>query len=506
MVAAAGWPTWLSALRARSRHSKPCRQADFKSSTRLRGKARGGRRSSSFIPNREPNIHSGFSLKLLRDLNGADYASKLIWQTEEGLAVKPYYRAEDIAGLEFLDAAPGSFPYIRSARLSGDWRIRERIDAADPEHANRAARSAVTAGAEEVSFLNVIVRNASDLRMLLVGLEEVPVHFENAGETLIGLLIERWPKLENSPSISTGWDPLANLDFAAKAIHAAPTPLVPFTIDGGEFEESGATAVEEVGLTLAAAVDFLAGMEMRHVNVDRATASIAFSFAIGANYFFQIAKLRAFRMLWARAVESFGGTRESAGARIHARTSYWNKTLYDPHVNILRATTEAMSAVLGGADSITIAPFDECYKTPDAASRRLARNTQIILKREALPSRVADPCAGSYCLEVITDFIAKEGWKSMQRIEAGGGYRKAVAEGLISAALGQSQAVREKTVALRRCVFTGTSQFADPRERALDRIEPLHHSGGRRGAQSYEQIRLRTERHVALAGKLPSVL
>src|ERR1039458_9480598 len=95
---------------------------------------------------------------IARDLNGADYASKLIWQTEEGLAVKPYYRAEDIAGLEFLDAAPGSFPYIRSARLSGDWRIREKIDAADPEHANRAARSAVTAGAEEVSFLNVIVQ------------------------------------------------------------------------------------------------------------------------------------------------------------------------------------------------------------------------------------------------------------------------------------------------------------------------------------------------------------
>jgi methylmalonyl-CoA mutase len=247
-------------------------------------------------------------------------------------------------------------------------------------------------------------------------------------------------------------------------------------------------------------------MDLRDVKVDRAAASIAFSFAIGANYFFQIAKLRAFRMLWARAVESFGGTRESAGARIHARTSRWDKTLYDAHVNILRATTEAMSAVLGGADSITVAPFDECYKTPDEASRRLARNTQIILKREALPSRVADPGAGSYYLEVITDFIAGEGWKSMQRIEAGGGYRKAVADGLISAALEQSLAARERAVTFRRRIFTGTNQFADPRERALDRIEPLHHSGERRGAQSYELIRLRTERHAALTGRLPRVL
>ncbi len=153
-------------------------------------------------------------------------------------------------------------------------------------------------------------------------------------------------------------------------------------------------------------------MQSRNVEMERAAASIAFSFAIGANYFFQIAKFRAFRTLWATVLESFGGTAESARARIHARTSRWNKTIYDPHVNVLRATTEAMSAVLGGVDSVTVAPFDESYKAPDEASRRLARNTQIILKHEALLSRVADPGAGSYCLEVITDFIAREGWKT----------------------------------------------------------------------------------------------
>jgi len=443
---------------------------------------------------------------IARDLKGADYAKKLIWQTEEGLAVKPYYRAEDIASLQFLDGAPGDFPFLRGARLSGDWRIREEIDATDPEKANRDAQSAVAAGAEEIAFLNVAVRNTSDLGMLLVNLQTIPVHIQNAGEPLLRLLIKRLGEQKDPLPVSTGWNPLTNPDFAAEVLATAHPSLVPFTLDGSEFEEKGATAVEEIGFTLAAAIEFLAEMQSRNVEIDRAAAAIEFSFAIGANYFFQIAKFRAFRLLWARAVESFGGTASSARARIHARTSRWNETIYDPHVNVLRATTEAMSAVLGGVDSVTVAPFDECYKTPDEASRRLARNTQIILKREALLSQVADPGAGAYCLEVTTDFLAREGWKAMQKIEAGGGYLKAVAEGLISEALKQSMAVRDKAVVTRRRVFTGTNQFANSPEKALDRIAPMRRGEVKRGAQSYESLRLRTERHAANTGFLPRVL
>jgi methylmalonyl-CoA mutase len=441
-----------------------------------------------------------------KDLKGADYAKKLLWQTGEGLAVKPYYRAEDIAELEYPSATPGSFPYARSARTTGDWRIREEIDASDPEQANRAALKAVAAGAEEIAFRNVALRNASDLRMLLANLQEIPVHFEDAGEPLLRLLIQRLCDRQNHSSISTGCDPLTNLDFAAELLQTAPLALLPFTVHGDEFEESGATAVEEVGFTLAAAVDFLAEMESRKLGIDRAAASIAFSFAIGSNFFFQIAKLRAFRMVWARAVESFGGTRDCAKARIHARTSRWNKTVYDPHVNILRATTEAISAALGSADSISVAPFDECYKSPDEASRRLARNTQILLKQEAMLSRVADPGAGSYCLEAITDFIASEGWKTMQAIEAAGGFRKACASGQIAPALEQSLAAKEKAVASRRRVFTGTSQYANRSEKALDRIDLSRVDSARRGAQMYERLRLRTERHAARTGASPRIL
>jgi methylmalonyl-CoA mutase len=440
---------------------------------------------------------------IAKDLKGADYAKKLVWQTEEGLAVKPYYRAENIVGLEYLDAAPGNFPFVRGDRAAADWRIREEIEALDPAEANRAACAAVVAGAEEIAFLQVQIAGAPDLTVLLAHLQEIPVHFQGAGEALIRLLLGRKP----NSRVSTGWDPFKNLDFAAEVIAKSPATFVPFTISGSEFEESGATSVQEVGFTLAAGIDFLAEMQSRKADINRAAASVTFSFAIGSNYFFQIAKLRAFRLLWARAVESFGGTRESAKARIHARTSRWNETVYDPHVNILRGTTETMSAALGGADSISVAPFDECYKAPDEASRRLARNTQILLKQEALLSRVADPGGGSYCLEVITDFIAREGWKTMQAIEAAGGFRKALADGQIQRAVEQSLAAKEKAVASRRRIFTGTNQHSNLSEKALERIDESRlNKGVHRGAEAYEQLRLRTERHAAAGGRVPHVL
>ena len=441
-----------------------------------------------------------------KDLKGADYTRKLMWQTEEGLAVKPYYRKEDIAALDSLRQSRVCSSIAAGRRLNGDWRIREEIDAINPEQANQDAQRAVAAGAEQIAFLNANVQNGSDLGLLLVNLQEVPIHFQNAGKALLRLLTTREKERSASAQLSSGWNPFESPAFAAEILLALPPGFVPFTIDGSGFEESGASAVQEIGFTLAAAIDFLVEMTSRTIEVDRAAAAIEFSFAIGANYFFQIAKLRAFRILWARVQESFGGKQQSVPARIHARSSRWNKTIYDPHVNILRATTETMSAALGGADSISVAAFDECYRAPNEASRRMARNTQIVLKQEALLSRVADAGAGSYYLEFLTDFIARESWKIMQGIESAGGFGKANASGQLAKALNESMAAREKAVVERRRVFTGTNQYADPSEKALDRIDPMHRSVERRGARSYEQLRLRTERHAVLNGKTPRIL
>jgi methylmalonyl-CoA mutase len=447
---------------------------------------------------------------IARDLKGADPEKRLVWRTEEGLAVKSFYRAEDLAGLACVNTVPGDFPYRRGARTSGDWRIREEIDAADAEGANRMARAAVAAGADGIAFSRILIDSSGELETLLRNLNEIPVHFACASEPLIQMLIKRQSGTPHVAETSTGYDALSSVEFAAEVTAAAPAGLIPFTIHGEAFAEAGGTAVEEIGFALAAGVDFLAALAERGVDVNRAAAALEFSFAVGSNYFFEIAKFRAFRMLWARAVESFGGTHEAARARIAARTLHWNKTVYDPHVNILRDTTEAMAAVLGGADAITVAPFDACYKAPDEASRRLARDTQLLLKHEAWLVRVADAGGGSYAIETITDFLAREGWRVMQEIEARGGFRKAQAEGMIAQALERSLAAREQAVALRKRVLVGTNQYANPAERALDRID--HRAGERRmhadlrGARAYEELRLRTERHAAGGGKTPRVL
>jgi methylmalonyl-CoA mutase len=443
---------------------------------------------------------------IARDLRGADYEKKLIWHADEGLVIKPYYRAEDFSGLACLDAAPGEFPYRRGTRATGGWQIREEIDAADAEEANRAAQAAVAGGAEAVAFSDLAISSEADLKVLTTHLDGVPIHFHHADEMLIRHLMNWFSRRQNKATISTDYDPMPNPDFAAEVISAAPAGFVPFTINGDSFEEAGATTVEEIGFALAAGVDFLTAMQERDVDICRAASAIEFGFAIGSNYFFEIAKLRAFRMIRARAVESFGVSVDKGRARIAARTSQWNKTVYDPHVNILRGTTEAMAAILGGADSVTVAPFDECYKRPNEASRRLARNMQLLLKYEAWLGRVADTAGGSYYVETLTDNLARDGWKQMQGIEALGGFRKAQADGAVAQTLERALRAREKEVETRRRVFVGTNQFANPSERAYERIEVGRTDELARGARMYEELRLRTERHAARGGNIPRIL
>jgi methylmalonyl-CoA mutase len=443
---------------------------------------------------------------IARDLKGVDPEKRLTWRTDEGMAVKAFYRAEDLANMAGADVAPGEFPYRRSTRATGEWRIREEIDVTDVEEANRLAQAAVAAGAEGVSFSGASVAGPSELERLLRNLDTIPVHFERADERLIRMLLERQSKTPRSAEISTGLDALASLDFAAEVVPAVASGFVPIAIHAESSADAGATAAEEIGFALAAGVDFLAHLAERGVAIDRAAASLEFSFAIGSNYFFEIAKFRAFRLVWARVVESFGGSPQAAKARMAARTSKWNKTVYDPHVNVLRATTEAMAAILGGADAVTVAPFDACAKAPDEASRRLARNTQLLLKHEALLGRVADAGGGSYALEKITDFLAHEGWKTMQEIEARGGFLKAQAEGMIAQTLERSLKAREQTVATRKRVLVGTNQFANPAEHELEQIDEQQIRAGLRGARIFEELRLRTERHIAAGGKMPQIL
>ncbi len=374
-----------------------------------------------------------------------------------------------------------------------------------PQDANRAACAAVAAGAEEIAFRQTRLESTSDLTILLANLHETPIVFLGSEPERVRLVMERISKRPHVASISTDLDPLADLDLSAELIRNAPSGFKPFVIYADQFHEHAAGSLEEVGFALSAAVDCVAEMQARGLSVDRITASISFTFAMGSEFFLQIAKLRAFRLVWAKAVESFGGAGDAARPSIHARTAHWNETLYDPQINVLRATTEAISAVLGGAESISVSPFDDCLRHPDESSRRLARNTQIILKREAFLSRVADPVGGSYLVETLTNSIASKAWKLFQELETVGGYRRALATGVIASVLSKRMDSREDAVACRRRALTGTNRFADVSEQAQN-SDALRFGSTPRAAQSFEALRLRTQQFTNQTGRQPRIV
>lgn len=273
------------------------------------------------------------------------------------------------------------------------------------------------------------------------------------------------------------------------------------SVRADHLHEAGANAVQELGYALADGVERLAALAERHRSVDVAANEIEFVFAAGSTFFFEIAKLRAARLLWATAVAAFRPEQQaSCRMRIHVRTSRRNKSLFDRYTNLLRATTEALSAVLGGCDQLTVEPF--------GFDEHLAVNLQRILREEAHVNLPADPGGGSYFLEVLTDSLAREAWKLFQQVEQAGGYRAVLESGATERALAESRAEREKAVALRRQTLVGVNNYPDLGEKTSEVQAPPPDGifTESRLASPFERIRERTARHAAATGRCPRVL
>jgi len=330
-----------------------------------------------------------------KDLKGADYEKRLVWRTEEQLAIRPYYRSEALAGLE----AQLQFRFVGG---DGDWEIAEK--------------------------------------------------------------------------------------FAPK----------PDAIRADLLHEAGAHAVQELGYALAAGVERLGKL-----TADRplaiAVCEVEFAFAVGASYFLEIAKLRAARLLWARAVSAFEAQELDASfpMRLTVRTSRRNKSIYDRYTNMLRSTTEAMSAAIGGCDALTVEPF--------GFDQHLAVNIQRILKEESHLNAVADAASGSYYIEAITDALAREAWKLFQCVESEGGYSRALSSGAIAVSLAASRAAREKAVSSRRRTLVGVNNYPNVSEKTPEVAAlPLFDSPlpQVRLAEPFEKLRERTTQ----SGRYPKVL
>jgi methylmalonyl-CoA mutase len=261
--------------------------------------------------------------------------------------------------------------------------------------------------------------------------------------------------------------------------------------------------VQEVGYAVAEGVDRLAAAVAGGTPLADAAQSLCFVFAVGSSYFLEIAKLRAARLCWAQAVAAFGVTSgEASRMRVVVRTARSNKSVYDPYTNLLRATTEAMSATCGGADEVIVEPagFDA----------HLATNVTRILAEESRLDVVADPAGGSYYVETLTDAIGRAAWRLLQETEAAGGYAAVVRSGVLASAIAASRAAKEKAVSSRRRTLVGVNNYPDLGERAASAAPVAEASDGPvpiwRMAEPFERIRQRTERHEAATGRRPRVL
>lgn len=470
--------------------------------------------------------------KITADLKGADFAKKLVWRTNEGFNVNPFYRQEDLKGLTTPHVLPAEYPYVRSTRMDNEWLIRQDINVVDLEAANAKALDVLGKGITSLGFkIKKTQVNVESLRTLLKGIypEAVELNFTccvSVATRLAEVLAEYFQEVGASLDAckgSIGFDPfkkqlvrgISNPEWveACKALLEAAKPLKGFrvlTVNALNLNNAGAFIYQELGYALSWGAELLDKLVEAGYSLEEVTSRIKFVFGVGSNYFMEIAKFRAARWLWAEIIGAHGEQYRGEAAKIHqqAVTSTWNKTIFDAHVNLLRTQTEAMSATLGGVDSLTVLPFDVTYQEADDFSERIARNQQLLLKEESHFDKVIDPAAGSYYIEYLTNSIADEAWKLFLAVEEEGGFAKAVEAGTVQKAVNASNAKRHANVAARKEIFLGTNQFPNFTEVAASKIKigaEEGHSCGcgeatierldfSRGASDFEGLRLATER------------
>jgi len=480
---------------------------------------------------------------IIKELKGADYEKKLIWKSNEGIAVKPYYRREDIDSIPWIKHNENNLPLYRSHKTqNNNWIIFEEVYVGNIENANKQAVEALNKGAEGIEFiiqekihydLVHLFQKQSEFSDLIKGinLETTPIRFVSGCSTgvILSMLDEeiKKQKLDKTKiNVSFDYDPIGHLTLNGNFFVSEENTFEQFSslikfykqvvqkgqligINGYYFQNAGSTLLQEIAFSLAIATEYFTKLsENGKHSIDEIASLMSLNMGVGSNYFMEIAKLRAMRYLWGKLLEAYEQKSEDLPIYMHTITSNWNKTAYDPYVNILRNTTEAMSAVLGGADSLTVRPFDAIYKSPDAFSQHLARNIQLILKEEAHLDKVIDPAGGSYYIESLTNSFIVEGWKLFMQIQDMGGYIAAFKAGKIQEIIESTQQKRDMNIAMRQEILLGTNQYPNLKENIAQQVVPCLMAGlmpsGKpvvnkpiriyRGAQAFEDLRLETEK------------
>ncbi|MEU5162729.1 methylmalonyl-CoA mutase subunit beta [Streptomyces sp. NPDC020875] len=481
-------------------------------------------------------LAAGVLRKAGKDVPETAAEDTLATLVEDGLTVRPLHTAETAPDPASAAGFPGFAPFVRGGSPAGGavagWDVRARHDRPDPAAANEAVLADLEHGTTSlwlaVGASGVPVGGlAAALDGVLLDLAPVVLDAGDdtgaAASVLFDLL--RAGGVRPAPGGNLGADPLGHAartggwDIVPERLRAAAAlardcheewpELRALTVDALPYHEAGASAAQELGCSLATGVALLRELTAAGLPVDAALGQLEFRYAAGADQFLTIAKLRAARRLWARVAEACGAGAGAGAQRQHAVTSPVMMVRRDPWVNMLRTTVAALAAGVGGADAVTVLPFDHALGLPDAFARRIARNTSTILLEESGVGRVIDPAGGSWYVERLTDDLAHTAWAWFQEVEGAGGQLAALRSGLVGERIAAVWEGRRRKLATRREPVTGVSEFPLLSERPLVRDPaPMPPSGGLprvRRDEAFEALRSRSDAFMAETGARPKV-
>lgn len=474
--------------------------------------------------------------KIQVDLKGADFNKKLVWRTNEGFSVQPFYRREDVLKLKTPDALPGEFPFVRGNKKdNNEWYVRQDIVADDAAAANAKALDILNKGVDSLGFRipgdkvssGFVETLLKDIRcdVVEVSFRTCPCHVLELADIVTAYFEKQGYDKERIVG-GIGFDPIEKMLMkgkdTTKLLADAPVLVEKLKdypgfrcimVHSEALNNSGAYIVQELGYALAWGNEYLHQLVEAGVDVDLAARSIKFYMGVSENYFMEIAKFRAARLLWAEIVKQYEPKCDCACKMIvNAKTTTYNKTMFDSYVNLLRTQTEAMSAALAGVHSIVVTPFNAVYEQPTDFSERIARNQQLLLKEESHFDKVVDPSAGSYYIEELTHSLADVAWKLFLSIEEQGGFLAAVKAGTVQDDINATNDKRHADAAKRKEFILGTNQFPNFTETSDGKAPQtcscacghnheatLKTISTTRLAADFEQLRLATEK----SGKTP---
>ncbi len=495
------------------------------------------------FPEFPPATYEEWHREAVASLKGAPFEKRLITKTYEEIDLQPMYWASDTEGIPHMSSLPGFSPFVRGSEPGGyvlkPWDICQEIACSTPEEFNEVARHELARGQNALKVVldspsrkgldpddekatatggnGLSLATVGDLNTALRGIDlrVVPLTI-HAGAIALPLLLQVSIALEDQgmPPAELqgciGADPLGELategslsirlETAYKSMACVARwakeyfpRLQTILVHGCPYHDAGGSAVQELAYAMGTAVEYLRELSKRGLSIEEIVPQMRFVFSLGPNFFMEIAKLRAARLVWAQVVEAFGGSPENQKMMIHARTSARTKTACDPYVNMLRNTTEAFSGAMGGVDSMQVCPFDEPIRPADEFSRRVSRNLQIVLQKEAHIVQPIDAAGGSWYIEKLTDSMARKAWNVFREVEAQGGMVGALQKGIPQSAVSNTAAGRSKNVDTRRDVVVGVNMYPNLREIKLQKPSVDYEELGERRASQLQAHRLRSD-------------